>query len=160
LVICKLKKKIKDKIHNLKENPRAILKSPLFYLLCILLFALFLRLYFFVGMGFYDDPTYLNTAYKIYTGVEHIPNPNFWELRIGVYYPIAFFWNLFGINELSSSLFFILCSLGSITVAYFIASFNFLQGLQYYFLFIIRKIRNILFSMLFFVVFLSVLHIP
>lgn len=121
MVICKIKEKIKNNIQDLRKDPRKILKNPYFYLFCILIFALFLRLYFFVGMGFYDDPTYLNTAYKVYSGVKHIPNQNFWELRIGVYYPIVFFWKLFGINELSSSLFFILCSLGSITVTYFIA---------------------------------------
>ncbi len=121
MVICRLKNKFKCLIQEIKKNPKKITKNPYFYLICILIFALFLRLYLFVGMGFYDDPTYLNTAYKIYSGVEHIPNKNFWELRAGVYYPIAFFWEIFGISEISSSIFFILCSLGSIAVTYFIA---------------------------------------
>ena len=72
-------------------------------------------------MGFYDDPTYLQSAYKIFQGVDYIPDKVFWELRIGVYYPIAFFWKLFSINDLSASIYFILCSLGSIVVTYYIA---------------------------------------
>jgi hypothetical protein len=91
------------------------------WLILILIFALFLRLYFFVGIGFNDDSYYLEYAEEIYKGKRFIPPAGVeWGVRIAVYYPVVFFWKIFGINEFSTSLYFILLSLGSIIITYFL----------------------------------------
>jgi 4-amino-4-deoxy-L-arabinose transferase-like glycosyltransferase len=97
--------------------------KPEMWLILILIFAFFLRLVFFVGMGYNDDSYYLETAEKIYKGYGYEPNPYiFWDIRIGIIFPVVLMWKLFSINELSTSIFFILCSLGSIVVAYLIGT--------------------------------------
>ncbi len=94
---------------------------PEVWLILIIVFALFLRMWFFVGIGFNDDSYYLEYADEIYKGNNFIP-PEFvhWGIRIGVYLPVVFFWKLLGISEFSTSLFFLLISLGSILITYLI----------------------------------------
>jgi 4-amino-4-deoxy-L-arabinose transferase-like glycosyltransferase len=88
-------------------------------LIFILIFALILRLYFFVGIGFNDDSYYLEFAEKIYKGEKFVPLMGVeWGIRIAVYYPVVFFWKLLGISEISTSLYFILLSLAGIFVTY------------------------------------------
>lgn len=102
-------------IHNLKKV------RPEIWLILILIFALVLRMYFFVGIGFNDDTYYLDFASKIYKGEKFIPPTTLtWGIRIGVYYPIVLFWKIFGINESSTSIYFILLSLGSVFISYLI----------------------------------------
>ncbi|MCD6367490.1 MAG: glycosyltransferase family 39 protein [Candidatus Aenigmarchaeota archaeon] len=94
--------------------------KPEFWLVLILIFALSIRLYFFVGIGFNDDSYYLEFASHMYKDEKFVPPSSVsWGTRIGVYYPVVLFWKLFGINELSTSMYFILSSLGSIVVIYF-----------------------------------------
>ncbi len=104
-------KKINEKIKKQLSDPKIILTL-------ILLLALFLRLFFFVGMGFYDDFAYLEYASHIFKGDDWAPNEVFWSNRIAVYLPIVFFWEVFGINEISTSVYFIICSLGCVFVSY------------------------------------------
>ncbi len=103
---------------KLNKKIRNCIRSN-FLFFCILIFALFLRLYFFVGIGFNDDSYYLEYAEEIYKENKFIPPSGVeWGIRIAVYYPVVFFWKIFGINELSTSLYFLLLSLGSIVITY------------------------------------------
>lgn len=94
--------------------------KPEVWLIIILIVALFLRLYFFVGISFNDDSYYLEFSEAIYKGIKLVPSGVEWGIRIAVYYPVVFFWKLFGISEISTSIYFILLSLASIIVTYFI----------------------------------------
>ncbi|MCM8808116.1 MAG: glycosyltransferase family 39 protein [Candidatus Omnitrophica bacterium] len=103
-----------------------------FWLTLILILSLCLRLYFFVGIGFNDDSYYLEFAEKIYKGVKFVPpNAVEWGVRITVYYPVVFFWKVFGISEISTSIYFLSLSLANIIVTYFLAKelFNEKTGL-------------------------------
>jgi hypothetical protein len=74
-------------------------------------------------MGYNDDSYYLETVGKIYKGYGFHPSSYVqWDIRIGLIFPVVLMWKLFSINELSTSLFFILCSLGSIVITYFIGT--------------------------------------
>jgi len=113
---------VKNRKQKIKEKKINHFK-PETWLILILIFALFLRLYFFVGIGYNDDSYYLETAEKIYKGYGfHPSNYVQWDIRIGIIFPVVLMWKLFSINELSTSIFFILYSLGSIVVTYFIGT--------------------------------------
>ena len=113
---------MKEKKQKIKEKKMNHFK-PETWLILILIFALFLRLYFFVGIGYNDDSYYLETAEKIYKGYGFHPSSYVhWDIRIGIIFPVVLMWKFFSINELSTSMFFILCSLGSIVVTYFIGT--------------------------------------
>jgi len=89
-------------------------------IILILIFALILRIVFFVGMEFFDDGLYLYYGHKISQGEFVYPTWT-WSARIGVYFPIALSFLLFGVSEFSGSLYFLLASLGSIVVTYYLA---------------------------------------
>ena len=90
-------------------------------ILLIAIFGLALRLLFFVGIGFNDDSYYLEFAETIYKGYKFTP-PLYveWGVRIAVFYPIVFFWKILGINEFSTSIYFLLLSIGNIIFTYFL----------------------------------------
>jgi 4-amino-4-deoxy-L-arabinose transferase-like glycosyltransferase len=103
------------------DNKRFIQKdlcTQFLPLLLIILFALFLRLYFFVGLGFNDDSYYLEYAEKIYKGLEFKPPQYVWAIRIGVYLPVVLSWKVFGISEWSTSLLFLILSMSGIIITY------------------------------------------
>jgi len=82
----------------------------------ILVFALTLRLAFFTGIGSSDPLFYTEYADQVLKN-----KPNFSEnigLRIGLIYPVAILYNIFGINEFSSNIFPLLISLASIILIY------------------------------------------
>ncbi|MCK4491528.1 MAG: glycosyltransferase family 39 protein [Candidatus Altiarchaeales archaeon] len=96
--------------------------NPTLWLIFILLFALTLRLTFFVGMGFNDDSSYLGYAEQIVRKGAYIPHGgSAWETRIGAYIPVSIVWKLIGIGELSASLYFLTLSVGSVWVTYLLA---------------------------------------
>jgi len=108
------------KIHKLKNVTKEIKKvKPIVWLVLILIFALLLRLYFFVGIGFNDDSYYLEFAETIYKNQKFVP-PLYeeWGVRIAVFYPVILSWKLLGISEMSTSIYFLLLSLGSVIVTY------------------------------------------
>ena len=104
---------------------------PLVPLAGIVLFALALRLIFFVGLGFNDDSYYLEFADTIFKGLPFHPTRYVWSVRIGIYLPVALIWKIFGISEYSTALFFLLCSLSTVIVVYCIGKqlFNAATGL-------------------------------
>ena len=88
----------------------------------ILLLALGLRLFFYVGMGPRDDIAYIGSARAIQTSQFNLPQPyssNIFAVRMMVYLPVYLSWQLFGISEFSTGLYFIFCSLIMIIAGYF-----------------------------------------
>ncbi|MEW6609506.1 MAG: glycosyltransferase family 39 protein [bacterium] len=92
-------------------------KTNLYYLIIIILGGLILRLIFFSGYVGGDDKHYITQAYKYSIG-DFVPGDNLWALRIGLVIPTSFFFFLFGVNEFSSILFSLLCSIGNIILIY------------------------------------------
>ena len=89
-------------------------------LLLIVLFGLSLRLIFFSGMGISDSLEYSKTANDINTGKGIDPNSTLTSsTRLGLIYPTALSYNLFGINDFSSVLFVLLTSIGSIILIFY-----------------------------------------
>ena len=90
----------------------------------ILLLALGLRLFFYVGMGPRDDIAYIDLARDIQTNNFHLPQPyssEVFPVRMMIYLPVFFSWKLFGMSEFTSCLYFIFCSLLLIVTGYFTA---------------------------------------
>jgi 4-amino-4-deoxy-L-arabinose transferase-like glycosyltransferase len=98
--------------------------NPHLWLIIILMFALFLRLYFFVGLNWSDDIRYAYDAHRVLNGEYYLGNflPS---LRIGMIYPITFFYSLFGINDISLILYPLLTSLGCIVVIFYLGKMLF-----------------------------------
>src|SRR3989344_7303202 len=88
-----------------------------FWLLLIVIFALALRLYFFVGLNWSDDVAYVSIANEILAGNYHPTYPN--AMRLMIVYPIAFFYLLFGIGTFSAVLYPLLTSLLSIVLIFY-----------------------------------------
>lgn len=108
---------IKRSKHTLK-----IIK-PEVWLVLILIFALFLRLYFFVGLNFSDDQSYVYYASKIFQKDFNPTDNN--GLRMGIYYPVGIFYFLFGINPISAILYQLISSLATIIVIFYIGKLLF-----------------------------------
>ena len=88
----------------------------------ILLLALGLRFFFYVGMGPRDDIAYIGSARAIQTNNFNLPQPystNIFAVRMMVYLPVFLSWKLFGISEFSTCIYFIFCSLIMIVAGYF-----------------------------------------
>lgn len=93
-------------------------------LMLILIFGLALRLFFFRGFEGSDDLGYYDFAHKV-TQHKFDHKGHFHSTRIGVIYPTAFFYILFGINEITSNLLPLLTSLSSIMLIFSIGKFLF-----------------------------------
>jgi len=107
-------------LQNLKNLKRSFNKiKPEIWLIFIIIFALLIRLHFFVGMYLNDDLCYLDAAYLITQGKFGFPE---WIItpRIMMNYPIALFFYLFGVSDFSAALYILLCSIGSVIVSYYI----------------------------------------
>ena len=100
---------------NIKKKLKNI--RPEIWLIFILAFALFLRLHFFMGLGWEDDTHYAGVANEILKGRYYPSHVN--EQRPLIIYPIAFFFKIFGINEFSGAMFSLICSLLSIILIYY-----------------------------------------
>lgn len=107
--------------------------KPQLWLVFILLFGILLRTAFFSGYVAGDDKQYLQQAYKLsrvgFTCGGLFPTDprdiNHWATRLGIVFPTAFFFYLFGINEISLVLFPLLCSIGSIVIIYYLGKLLF-----------------------------------
>ena len=102
---------------------KKISNKPEILLSLIVIFGLILRLYFFVGMSMNDDIFYAYFANRIATGT-YKPD-SFYSVRTGILVPLAIFYYFFGINEVSSSSYFILISIGEIVLTYYLGKFLF-----------------------------------
>jgi 4-amino-4-deoxy-L-arabinose transferase-like glycosyltransferase len=92
----------------------------LIMLIVILLFALSLRLFYFVGIGINDDTEYADSAFRIATGngLHSYAIGSIDSIRFFMVLPVAFFYWLFGVSDLTSSLYPLSCSMLTIFLAY------------------------------------------
>jgi 4-amino-4-deoxy-L-arabinose transferase-like glycosyltransferase len=91
----------------------------------IVVCALGLRLFFYVGMGPRDDIAYVGAAHALQTHSFQLPPPhssNIFSVRMMMYLPIFLSWKLFGISEFATCLYFLLCSVLLIATGYCIAT--------------------------------------
>ncbi|MCD6398739.1 MAG: glycosyltransferase family 39 protein, partial [Candidatus Aenigmarchaeota archaeon] len=113
---------------------------PEFWLVLILVFALSLRLYFFVGLASadpQDDGIYMSNVHGILKGSyslsrynnlpeDYLANPaETFSFRIGFLYPCVFFSILLGVTEFSITLWPLLCSLGMIVIGFYLGKMIF-----------------------------------
>ena len=105
-------------------------KTTILLLSLILILALALRIIFFTGFLGSDDLGYYDLAYKIYQNhsgkdLNSVQDGGFHSARIGIVYPAALFYSLFGVNRYSSILFPLASSMLSILLAFFAGRFFF-----------------------------------
>src|SRR5512136_2088017 len=74
----------------------------------ILLLAIIVRIICFVGLIGSDDLNYNRTAYAIAQGT-FSPQLDHQQTRFGLFLPVAWIFNLFGVSEISSTLFPFFC---------------------------------------------------
>jgi len=115
---------------NLDETLQFKLKKSTLVLIVILILALILRLLFFNGLNWDDDPDYVFRAYQAKTGERFIYRDNN-GFRIGTYYPVAITYALFGINDFGCGSYALIISLLSIVVVFYLGKllFNVRTGL-------------------------------
>ncbi|HEC93521.1 MAG TPA: phospholipid carrier-dependent glycosyltransferase, partial [Candidatus Atribacteria bacterium] len=97
-------------------------KQSSFLLALIILFALVIRLYFFVGLTWCDN--YTHHAHRLLTNGLNL-GTSLSNLRIMGIYPLALFFLLFGVNNLSAGLYSLITSLGSIILIFYLGKFFF-----------------------------------
>lgn len=90
-----------------------------FWLILVIVFAIFLRYNYFIGLNLNDDLCYVNLAHDVVEG-RFKPNGWIFAVRHMMHYPIAFFFWVFGVSDFSASLYILLCSLGGILVTFYI----------------------------------------
>ena len=86
-------------------------------LFLIIIFALIIRLIFFVGFDWSDSPTYAWLANKMSSGNFNLGRDVF-DFRVMMYFPIALFFKLFGVNTYTATVWSLITSLGSIFIIY------------------------------------------
>ena len=91
----------------------------------IVIFGLLLRIFFFNGVGLSDSLEYSRYANAMSTGNFPPAEYDHGIGRIGLIIPIAFFYRIFGVDEISSVLFNLLSSIGEIILIYFFARLMF-----------------------------------
>lgn len=102
----------------IKKYFKGISKDYRLLLFLIVVSGLILRLLFFSGMGVSDDLSYSRYAYNIDKGIE--PNSTLTlATRLGIIYPTALAYSLFGLNDFSSVLFVLLTSIGNIILIFY-----------------------------------------
>ena len=97
-----------------------------FYLAVILFFAVALRIFCFTGMSGSDDIDYNREAHYVSIGefesrlLDRSRSPSLYinTLRVGLNFPVALFFRLGGVNEITSILVPFLCSLGLISLSF------------------------------------------
>lgn len=104
------KKFIRNASLNTKKNA-----GPILFL--IVIFGLAFRLIFFSGVGTSDDLAYSKYAYNIQKGIDPGSTLTL-SARLGLLYPTALSYHLFGVNDFSSVLFVLIAAMGNIILAY------------------------------------------
>lgn len=98
---------------NLSETSQLKVSKGTAALIFIFILALVIRLFFFNGLNWDDDPDYVFRSYKVKTGEGFIYRDNN-GFRIGTYYPAAITYALFGINDFGCGAYALATSLLSI----------------------------------------------
>ncbi len=121
-------------------------------LILIIILAILIRSYFYIGFidaQPQDEIIYyklsLNTLEKGFEIPESDSGPR--NFRLMTYLPVAFFYKIFGVNKLSTSIYLLLCSIGSLILIYLFGKefFNEKTGIIGAFLFSIFPL-NIIYS--------------
>lgn len=86
-------------------------------LLGILLLAIAMRLWFFTGLHWDDDPDYVCRAHQVLNGQQYIFRDNN-GFRIGTYYPAALSYLLFGVSDISAGAYALTVSLLSVAAIF------------------------------------------
>ena len=95
--------------------------KPEFWLLLIVLFALALRLYFFVGPNMNDDMEYVFSSHSVSRGdFSPLSSSSIDSIRSMMILPIAFFFFLFGAGEFAASLYILLTSMLAIVLTFLV----------------------------------------
>lgn len=92
-------------------------------LLIILTLAIIIRLRFFIGLNWSDDVNYVHLADQIIKGTYKPSYVN--SLRLLMIFPLALFFKIFGVNQLSAVLYPFLLSLGNIILIFYISKLLF-----------------------------------
>jgi hypothetical protein len=100
------------------KSTRLLQNKTGWLLFFILLFGLVLRMMFFSGMGTSDDLAYSAYAANIEKGIDPDSVLTL-STRLGIIYPTAFSYRLFGISDFSSILFVLLASLAGIILIFY-----------------------------------------
>jgi hypothetical protein len=101
----------------------------------------------FDGYNFYDDLAYMKYAYQLLTNTFHLTSDNFCH-RFGLIIPTMLFYKLFGLNDITTTLFVLICWIGSVYLCFKVFSSSslslmiavILSGLDYYHLFFNNKV--------------------
>ncbi|MEK6984242.1 MAG: glycosyltransferase family 39 protein [Nanoarchaeota archaeon] len=108
----------------IKEYFKNILRDYRLLLLLIILLGLSLRLLFFSGMGVSDDLSYSRYAYGIGKGIDEKSTLTL-ATRLGIIYPTALAYSLFGVNDFTSVIFVLLTSIGNIILIFYLGKLLF-----------------------------------
>ncbi len=105
--------KMSNSVYNLLKNRYSLL-------LLIILFGIYLRLIFFSGMEISDSLGYSRAANGINQGKGIDPNSTLTlSTRLGLIFPTALSYRLFGINDFSSVIFVLITSIASIILIFY-----------------------------------------
>ncbi len=106
--------------------------KPEVWLFLILIFALFLRLYFFVGIGFNDDTEYSYEAYKFSkNGYKTYSFYSIDTLRTMMVIPLSLIYKLFGVSNFTAGVYPLILSIGSIFLTFIICKIFLIVKLGY-----------------------------
>ena len=94
------------------------------YLVLILVFALFLRLIFFTGADNSDSLAYYTYAHQVVDG-KFTFTQNHFSSRIGLIYPQALIYGLFGVNDFTSNVLSLATSLAGIILIFYLGKLLF-----------------------------------
>ncbi|MDI6826244.1 MAG: glycosyltransferase family 39 protein [Candidatus Aenigmarchaeota archaeon] len=118
-----------DKNNILPKKTDSNSKKYYIILILILLFSFFLRLKFFIGAGgtgYGDDLIYSQTAYELSKlNFDKFPIYINVSLRLMMVLPIAFFYSILGVSDFSTSIYPLLCSLGTIILTFYLGKLLF-----------------------------------
>lgn len=104
---------------------RYCVKDNIFILL-ILFFSILLSLSFFLGISNPDGFAYCQIADNFNKGIFDITREtSVYSFRYPLWFPIAIFFRIFGVTDLSASLWPILCSVGSVILIYLLGKLLF-----------------------------------
>lgn len=105
------------RLNEIKHLFRQHFQNDLFLMFFLAGLALSLRIIFFNGLNWDDDPDYVHRAYQVAFESKFVfPDNN--GLRIGTYYPTALFYHLFGISQATIALFSLILSFLSAAVLF------------------------------------------
>ena len=85
--------------------------------LFLLVVSIALRFYYFIGLNFSDDQAYVELANRIKEGT-YVLGTDPLSQRIGITYPIAFFYFLLGVSEFSASLYPLISFVALMVITY------------------------------------------